>query len=381
MTQDRFFDKIESHYKSQLPFVIYGKPDDAVVKAMLQKDDEVCDTEDFVESGFVFSPFDIEKNTILIPSRKATSIVCTDAIRGKEKVDVSGVSKNESSTKDSLEKTKSLHMDVVGSAVKAIKEEEEFEKVVISRTETIVGSETSPIRLFKKLLQTYKSAFVYCWYHPKIGLWLGATPETLLLIQGRQLSTMALAGTQQYKGIDEVVWQEKEKTEQQLVTDFIIGNLESSLEGLSIGSPKTIKAGSLLHLKTELKGRLPANIQNIKSVVMALHPTPAVCGMPRERAKQFIMDHENYDREFYTGFLGELNFKEKTVRNTNRRNVENNVYGAVRTVTNLFVNLRCMQCKGDEIVLYVGGGITKDSIPENEWEETVNKTSTIKNIL
>ena len=381
MTQDRFFDEIESHYKSHLPFVMYRKPDDVSVKAMLQENDEVYNTEDFIESGFVFSPFDIEEDTILIPLKKTASIEVIYAMDDKEVFEPSRESKNRLDDESTLGKRKSLHMDVVASAVKAIKEEVGFEKVVISRAETIRISGTDPIPLFKKLLNTYNSAFVYCWYHPKVGLWLGATPETLLKMQGRQLSTMALAGTQQYKGTEEVVWQDKEKTEQQLVTDFIEGNLQSSVEGLSIGKTQTIKAGSLLHLKTELRGRLSANTKSIRSVLLALHPTPAVCGMPRERAKQFILNHEGYDREFYTGFLGELNLKEKTSRNNNRRNVENNVYGSVRTVSNLFVNLRCMQCKNDEILLYVGGGITKDSIPENEWEETVNKTTTIKNIL
>ncbi len=381
MTQDHFFDEIESHYKSHLPFVMYRKPDDVSVKAMLQENDEVYNTEDFIESGFVFSPFDIEEDTILIPLKETASIEVIYAMDDKEVFESSRESKNRLDDESTLAKRKSLHMDVVASAVKAIKEEVGFEKVVISRAETIRISGTDPIPLFKRLLNTYNSAFVYCWYHPKVGLWLGATPETLLKMQGRQLSTMALAGTQQYKGTEEVVWQDKEKTEQQLVTDFIVGNLQPSVEGLSIGKTKTIKAGSLLHLKTELRGRLSASTKSIRSVLLALHPTPAVCGMPRERAKQFILNHEEYDREFYTGFLGELNLKEKKSRNNNRRNVENNVYGSVRTVSNLFVNLRCMQCKNDEILLYVGGGITKDSIPENEWEETVNKTTTIKNIL
>lgn len=381
MTQDRFFNEIELHYKSQLPFVIYCKPDGTSVKAMLQEDDEVYNTKDFTESGFVFSPFDNEEDTILMPFEKATSLKVTYNLKDREVLYASRAS-NRLDGEGNLEIRKSLHMDAVESAVNAIKEESEFKKVVISRTETIGGgSGKNPIQLFKKLLRAYNSAFVYCWYHPKVGLWLGATPETLLKIQGRQLSTMALAGTQEYKGTKEVVWQDKEKTEQQLVTDFIVGNLKPSVEGLSIGKTKTIRAGNLLHLKTELKGRLLTKSQNIRQVLLALHPTPAVCGMPKKRAKQFILNKESYDREFYTGFLGELNLKEKTERNNNRRNVENNAYGSVKTVSNLFVNLRCMQCKNDEIILYVGGGITKDSIPENEWEETVNKTTTIKNIL
>ena len=112
-----------------------------------------------------------------------------------------------------------------------------------------------------------------------------------------------------------------------------------------------------------------------------MHPTPAICGFPKEAAKQFIQENENYNREYYTGFLGEINFLETTNRNSNKRNVENNAYTAVKKVSNIFVNLRCMQIIDQIAIIYVGGGITKDSIPQAEWEETVNKTFTIKNCL
>ena len=141
---------------------------------------------------------------------------------------------------------------------------------------------------------------------------------------------------------------------------------------------ETIKAGNLLHLKTRVSGLLTSNL---KEVVTVLHPTPAVCGLPKVTAKQFILNNENYNREFYSGYLGELNIKEKTTRNTNRRNVENNAYSAVKTISNLYVNLRCMQLTDVKASIYVGGGITKDSIAENEWQETVNKTQTMKKVL
>jgi len=96
-----------------------------------------------------------------------------------------------------------------------------------------------------------------------------------------------------------------------------------------------------------------------------LHPTPAVCGLPKKITKDFILNNEGYNREYYSGFLGEINkdFVSK----------ENN--------TDLFVNLRCMQITDNKAFIYVGGGITKDSIPENEWKETVNKSMTIKKVL
>jgi len=249
---------------------------------------------------------------------------------------------------------------------------------VVSRKETIYLKETNAVVLFQRLLNTYKNAFVYCWYHPKVGLWLGATPETLLSVTGKRFTTMSLAGTQAKNKAIETKWQSKETEEQQLVTNFIVENLESKVETLTVGKTETVEAGNLLHLRTKISGLLNTNL---KHIVSALHPTPAVCGLPKNVTKQFILENENYNREFYTGFLGELNLKEEKSRNTNRRNVENNAYGSIKTVSNLYVNLRCMQLTDTKASLYVGGGITKDSIPENEFQETVNKAETMKKVL
>ncbi len=119
----------------------------------------------------------------------------------------------------------------------------------------------------------------------------------------------------------------------------------------------------------------------MKEIISALHPTPAVCGLPKEKAKKFILSEENYDREFYTGFLGELNLQKNVQRSRTRRNVENLAYRAVKKETGLYVNLRCMKIEDGKAVLFVGGGITKDSVPEDEWEETVNKAQTMKKVL
>src|SRR5690606_14402210 len=160
-------------------------------------------------------------------------------------------------------------------------------KIVLSRREQLEYLENDPITIFKRLLNRYPTAFVYIWYHPKVGLWLGATPETLLSITGNQLKTMALAGTQSFEGSTEVVWEEKEREEQQIVTDFIVERLKSAVdnsEGLNntikVFGPKTVQAGNLLHLLTEISMPLKPEPQLLKSILDAIHPTPAVCGFP-----------------------------------------------------------------------------------------------------
>ncbi|MGJ8592341.1 MAG: chorismate-binding protein [Aquaticitalea sp.] len=379
MTTEDFFEDLQNQYSNQLPFVAYKKPNEFQLQSMYQSNSKLNLVVDFTESGFVFAPFDTTEKAILI----------LDTITQKVKFDSSHISQFDTFLKDTVpsETQKQFHIDLVQKAIATI-QKNEFQKVVVSRSESIGLSEVDPISIFKKLLYTYPSAFVYCWYHPKVGLWLGATPETLVNVEGNRLTTMALAGTQKYVDAEDVMWPQKEKEEQQFVTDFIVKSLRSSVGGLQalkndihISKLETVKAGNLLHLKTEIRANLKPETLRLKQILNNLHPTPAVCGLPKENAKQFILKNENYNREFYTGFLGELNLKEKKSRNINRRNVENNAYLTVKNVSNLYVNLRCVQLKDNEAIIYVGGGITKDSVPENEWEETVSKSQVIKSIL
>jgi isochorismate synthase len=192
---------------------------------------------------------------------------------------------------------------------------------------------------------------------------MGATPERLLKANGSKFQTVALAGTQLFKNNKSVIWGNKEQVEQQFVTDYILETLKNVTSDIEISSPNTLKAGNLLHLKTDIKGSINDDA-SLKQLVLLLHPTPAVCGLQKKNAKEFIIENEGYHRSFYAGFLGEIN-----------KNLE----------TDLFVNLRCMQIQSElDIIqahLYIGCGITKDSSPENEWQETVNKAMTMKKII
>lgn len=378
MDLDYFFEQIETQFKEELPFVAYRKPNDNQLKSLIQKDSTLHEVVDFTESGFVFAPFDDSGKSILIPLSNSTYINSNFVI--SRDAEISHKVMNLSKT------NKQFHIKLVKKAIDKIKENE-FQKVVVSRKEDLTISDNHPIEIFKKLLNQYRSAFVYLWHHPKVGLWLGATPESLLKIEGNRFSTMALAGTQKFEGTLNVEWQAKEREEQQIVTDFIVESLssvgaeKSAINRIQVSETGTIKAGNLLHLKTDISVNFKPKTINLKQIIQNLHPTPAVCGLPKENTKQFILENEDYNREYYTGFLGELNLKEKTSRNSNQRNVENNVYSTIKTISDLYVNLRCMQLLNDQAIIYIGGGITKDSDPEKEWEETVSKSEVIKSIL
>lgn len=362
------FDRAESCLKKELPFVLYRKPNTTELTAIFQKDDAIHFVDDFSETGFVFAPFDLSIDAILLNT--------DELLTAPYELDSTSLNTNEK-INDLNEIDKERYTNLVAQAIEKINTKE-FDKVVLSR-KIEVDFKGDYFAVFNRMLNAYSKAFSYFWYHPKIGSWMGATPEILVNTKGSEFTTMSLAGTQSSKEFAKPSWTNKELTEQQMVTDYIQEVLKDKVNNINASDVESIQAGQLWHLRTKLNGRFtPTKFGNL---IRALHPTPAVCGTPMEKAKKFINENEFYNRAFYTGFLGELNFKNELLRNKNRRNQENSAYRSVVRESELFVNLRCMQLHSGKVSIYVGGGITGDSIPEKEWDETVLKSNTMFRVL
>lgn len=357
-----FFIKVQQQIALNLPFVLYHKPQKSKIVGFFQKNDHLFFVNDFKESGFVFAPFNDEQQ-LIIPLKE--SVKWEAIIPTIELDDV----KN-SDFEPHLE-GKAAFVAMVQKGIEAI-HQGNFDKVVLSRQEKVKVTDFDIVKTFEKLLALYPDAFTYCWFHPKIGLWMGASPERLIKAKQSHYYTTALAGTQPYKhNLHQVIWGDKEKKEQQFVTDSILDNLKAYTSEFNVSSPYTYRAGNLVHIKTDIEGVLKRKF-NLKELVSVLHPTPAICGLPKEAAKSFILANENYERTYYTGYLGELNCKGDYVN---------------KPKSHLFVNLRCMQLQIDasheisHAYLYMGCGITAESQPEKEWEESVNKSLTMKRVL
>ncbi len=343
-----FYRAIEKQLETSLPFVIYREPGQLTIKAILQKDNKLNLVKSFLETGFVFAPFDNQHKTVLIiPDNTIETVL---AIKPEKILKTRKHSFDESDCKK--------HLQLVKKGITAI-QNGSLKKVVLSRKEQLHNIAHNPIDIVKRLLTTYPNAFVYLWHHPKVGMWTGATPEVLLKTNDSTFETMALAGTKLYSKGKEAVWGKKEQEEQQIVTDTIVKNLEKKVITINLSDIHTYKAGSLLHLRTLIKGTLQN--KKLKVLIETLHPTPAICGFPKEEAKRFIDKNEGYDRTYYTGFLGPLNMD--------------------KGIAAFYVNLRCMQIEGSKITLYIGGGITIESDPQSEWEETINKAQTMLSVL
>ncbi|MDO4881199.1 MAG: isochorismate synthase [Capnocytophaga sp.] len=343
-----FLEKIQLLESQELPFVVFKYPHSDDVFLIHQNEDTLYTTTDFTEKGFVISSFSGDKtflikeeNVIISKMEKENSII-SENILSYQKTD------------------KESHIQLVRKAISAINNKK-LEKVVLSQRLIIPTNKKSLSLYFQRLICFYPSAFCYVFSHPKVGKWLAATPETLVKINKKKLETMSLAGTQLVKENEEPIWTPKEEEEQKIVTNVIVSTLQEITENLTIEERYNFRAGNLWHLCNRISAKIPNNV-SVNQIIKTLHPTPAVCGFPTEKAYSFILKNECYPREFYTGFCGLLNFQ-----NENKWDI--------------FVNLRCMQLTDNELFIYVGGGINKDSNPESEWQELQNKAQTILKIL
>jgi isochorismate synthase len=243
------------------------------------------------------------------------------------------------------------------------------EKVVLSRAaKKELPAHFSPITGFQNLCRQYPTAFISLVSAPETGTWLGASPEILVLKNKENIfRTMALAGTQKLASGQkpaDAIWRQKEIEEQSNVVRYIISCFKKiRLRDYIETGPRTVVAGNLLHLRTDYCVHLndhPEFPNLTTDMLQLLHPTSAVCGQPREAALEFIKANENYDRRYYSGYLGPVNIERET---------------------SLFVNLRCLELQQKAAILYAGAGITPDSDPAKEWQETELKMQTVSAAL
>ena len=258
------------------------------------------------------------------------------------------------------EKAHFLHL--VTKGIQAI-EAGTLEKIVAARTKLIPLPVAFDLgKTLAKLLASYPHSFVNFFHLPGIGTWMGASPEVLIETKGDYFHTMSLAGTQPAQGdnpLKSAAWTQKEIEEQALVSRYIVDCFKTiRLREYEEHGPKTILAGNLLHLRSDFRvNTQTTGFSNLGTVMLGLlHPTSAVCGMPRKEALSFLKKEEGWDRSFYAGFIGPVGIEQET---------------------SIYVNLRTASLHQTHALLYAGAGVTEDSVPEKEWEETELKCEII----
>lgn len=200
--------------------------------------------------------------------------------------------------------------------------------------------------------------------------WLvGATPELLVSKTGTAVKSMPLAGSarrspfasQDREAARALMASDKDHREHQAVVDAVLDALSPYCSRLSTGSgPELMSTASMWHLGTRVEGTLKDPGTPSAELAAALHPTPAVCGLPREQARETIAALEPFDRGYYAGAVGWCDRAGD---------------GA------WYVTIRCAEIAGAAVRLYAGAGVVAGSDPVRETRETAAKFAAMLNVL
>ena len=358
MTSTELYSTIDSMIERGSSFALWRIPGEARIHLRVQTEGEprlLYDVKELnLRGGFIIAPFCVsDRHPIVVIDKTRATVIPIQAdgaspsfrpVEGERPFPVSD-------EWDYRRYTACFHkfLDALTSG--------EQEKLVLSRQkETVRPAGVSIGEAFRRAVERYIYSYVYLCHTPATGTWMGSTPEILLAGRHGAWQTVALAGTQRLDhGRVPTEWDAKNRREQQLVADYIHAQLRTLGIGARTVGPYPARAGELSHLKTEFHFSLPDE-RRIGEVLDLLHPTPAVCGLPKEKAYDFILRHEGYDRAYYSGFVGLLDPEGET---------------------SLYVNLRCVHIQPSKFTFYAGGGLLASSSLDEEWRETGDKMGTM----
>ena len=371
---------------------LYRLPYRQQVTLVAQKDDEPQEllSCEFLngQQGFVVAPFSISHQTPIIlirPDILHTFDTVSDCIDEGNKVFPrlkQPVSTGETTCFNGGNNLRETYASDFARFFQPLKNGQ-YRKLVLSRcVEEPLVEGMSALQLFQRACQLYPRLFISLVYTAKSGMWLTATPEILLEGEGNEWRTIALAGTMKLEGDEllgegeHVTWSTKNIQEQRYVATYLMGRLEQLAQNIHEEGPRTVRAANLVHLRSDFTFNL-LNKERVGDFLQLLHPTPAVCGLPKDATYRFILDNEHTPRLYYSGFMGPLNISPFSLLGRAKRQSR----AHPSPFTSLYVSLRCMQITSDRYRLYAGGGLLKDSIEEMEWQETEAKLETMRQCI
>lgn len=243
-----------------------------------------------------------------------------------------------------------------------------LDKAVLSRSITLeAASDIDVTGVLRRLEASAPESTVFAFTRgPRT--FIGATPERLVSLRGRELRTMAMAGSARRAAdpgaddalADGLLASDKEREEHEVVVEMLRTALVPVVQELSIPRvPEVVRFRHVQHLVTPVSGRLVEDA-DVLTLVERLHPTPAVGGTPRELALELIAEEEPHERGWYAGPLGWIDR-----------------HGDGEFV----VGLRSGVIHGATATLFAGCGIVADSDPEREWDESSAKLQALGSAL
>jgi isochorismate synthase len=244
---------------------------------------------------------------------------------------------------------------VVAEAVREI-HRGRIDKVVLARAVQVAASrDIDAFAMLRHLIASHQDAFVFAYWRGAT-VFIGATPERLVRLEGRLVEASSLAGTAKRDRdteIDRAIASDllastKDRFEHSLVRYAIVAALDAVCEDVvAPESPSLLTLPHVHHLHTEIRGLLRPG-HSILDLVERLHPTPAVGGSPRHASLEFIREKENLDRGWYAGPIGWVG----------------------QNGGEFAVALRSALISGSSATLFAGCGIVADSDPDLELAES-----------
>ncbi|MGV3524085.1 MAG: isochorismate synthase [Candidatus Sericytochromatia bacterium] len=239
------------------------------------------------------------------------------------------------------------------------------EKIVLSRQSRAECAELGLDRMQALLDQQRQAYHFWCSWRPGEVLW-GASPERLYARQGLALETEALAGTRPLPRNaeaaaalrSELLASTKEQAENEKVLEHLLGRLKPLVSREEASPLRVIPAGPVQHLYRQVRAELHPGVSDAQ-LISALHPTPAVCGLPAATVREMLPAFEEHERGWYTGALGWVEAE----------------------AAEWSVVLRAALWQQPWLYFYTGAGIMPDSQPDAEWDELDAKLSSLLNVL
>ncbi len=250
---------------------------------------------------------------------------------------------------------------LIAAALEAIRRDHLAKVVLSRRTIFSFNAPLDPLALLRRIQARTPASYAFCFRLGADTAFLGATPERLYHRQGRRVASEAIASTRPRGATDpedaalarELLACDKDRREHA----FVVRAIEEVFERLcrSVDGTREIsvlKLPNCQHLWCPLEGILNDGMSDA-TLVQALHPSPAVGGVPTDRAVEFIRKQEPFDRGWYAGPVGWVGPES----------------------SEFAVAIRSGLVRGETLSLYSGAGIVAGSTPGGEWDEVETKLS------
>ena len=265
------------------------------------------------------------------------------------------------------------YMEIVANGIDCIKRGE-LNKIVLARKIVCqIKKQADTKRILQNLAEHNPNGYTFAAdvseEQGKTRTFLGASPELLVSKSGRTVFANPLAGSrprsddpeEDRRRAMELLESAKDLHEHKVVVDAVREGLKGLCPALVVpDKPSVIQTETMWHLSTEIRGQLSDWSITSLDLALAIHPTPAVCGYPAERAFDAIDRSEPFDRGYFTGVVG---------------------WCDEQGDGEWAVAIRCAEVEDKTISLYAGAGVVAGSKPEEELKETAAKFRTMLNAI